>query len=78
MADCSYLLGCQLPTCMLEVCGDESCNNYLHHLCMAEYQEEKEKDAVNIGIYIPMFKRCKECLDKFIKEQIRQAQEGPG
>eukprot|EP00957_Ditylum_brightwellii_P207047 15351235-Ditylum_brightwellii.AAC.1 len=76
VADCSYL-DCQLPTCMLEVCGDDVCNKYLHHTCMVECQEEKEKDEMNIGVYIPMFKRCKECFNNFIEKQIRQAKEGP-
>eukprot|EP00957_Ditylum_brightwellii_P131408 10021591-Ditylum_brightwellii.AAC.1 len=62
---------------MLDVYGDEGCNNYLHHAKMAEYQEEKENYAVNMDIYIPMFKRCKECLDYFVKEKIRKVQEGP-
>eukprot|EP00957_Ditylum_brightwellii_P065678 4981233-Ditylum_brightwellii.AAC.1 len=58
VTDCSYL-ACRLPTCMLEVCGDEGCTNYLHHSCMVEYQEEKEKHAMKMGIYTPMFKRNK-------------------
>eukprot|EP00957_Ditylum_brightwellii_P203278 15333997-Ditylum_brightwellii.AAC.1 len=75
MADCSYL-ACQLPTCMLEVCGDEGCMSYLHHACMVAYQEEEERHALIMGIYITMFKRCKQCLNNFIQEQTRRAQGG--
>eukprot|EP00957_Ditylum_brightwellii_P165727 12616933-Ditylum_brightwellii.AAC.1 len=44
---------------------------------MVEYQEEKDKLVLNMGIYIPMFKRCKQCLSNFIQEQTRKAEGGP-
>ena len=73
--DCSYYECKNLPTVMLEKCQNNGCTNHQHHLCQVAYQERRE---IELGMSIPMFKRCHNCLEKFIEEKLEKKEESVG